>query len=93
MYILECIKKMSMTTTVKNAFMVLGIGAVAVVSLAAVVLTGLAVIGGFKDTGLVDNTSAAKFEAGLVIFGTFIGVIVIALVGIVIIMMFRKTDN
>ena len=80
-----------MESTVKTAFVVLGLGAISVVSLAAVVLTGLAVIGGFKDTGLIDNTSAAKFESGLVIFGTFIGVIVIALVGTVIIMMFKGT--
>ena len=81
-----------MTENVKSAFSALGIGAVAVVSLAAIVLTGIAVIGGFKDTGLVDNTTADKFIDGLAVFATFVGVIVIALVGIVIIMMFRKND-
>jgi len=88
----EIIKMADLKKTITSAFMVLGIGAVAVVSLAMIVLTGLAVIGGYKDTGLVSNTSADKFQSGLIIFGTFIGVLVIALVGVVIIMMFKNTD-
>ena len=64
--------------------------AVAVVGLSAVTLTGLAVISGFKDTGLVDNTTADAFTTGLAIFGTFMAVIVLALVGKIIIGLFRK---
>lgn len=64
--------------------------AIAVVGLAAVTLTGLAVVTGFKDTGLVDNTTADAFITGLAIFGTFMAVIVLALVGKIIIGLFQK---
>ena len=49
--------------------------------LAIVVVTAITVLSGFKDTGLVDNTVVDKFINGLAIFGTFIGVIVLAIVG------------
>jgi len=64
--------------------------AIAVVGLSAVTLTGLAVVSGFKDTGLVDNTTADAFITGLAIFGTFMAVIVLALVGKIIIGLFKK---
>ena len=63
--------------------------AIATVGLAAVTLTGLAVVQGYKDSGLVDNTTADKFIAGLAIFGTFLSVIVLSLVGKIIIGMFK----
>ena len=62
--------------------------AVAVVTLAAVVLVGIAVITGFKDTGQVNNTTANKFLTGLALFGTFMAVIVLALIGKIIIGLF-----
>jgi len=64
--------------------------AIAVVSLAAITLVGLAVINGFKDSGQVTNTTADLFINGLTIFGTFMAVIVLALVGKIIIGLFRK---
>jgi hypothetical protein len=64
--------------------------AVVVTALAVTVVTAIAVLGGFKETGLIDNDTVDKFIAGLVIFGTFIGVIVLALVGKIIIGMFYK---
>lgn len=64
--------------------------AMAVLGLSAVVLTALAVVNGFKDTGLVANATAEKFIAGLTIFGTFMAVIVLALVGKIIIGLFKK---
>ena len=64
--------------------------AIAVVGLSAVTLTGLAVVSGFKDTGLVDNTTADAFITGRAIFGTFMAVIVLALVGKIIIGLFKK---
>jgi hypothetical protein len=67
--------------------------AIAVVGLSAVTLTGLAVIGGFKDTNLVDNTTADNFTTGLAIFGTFMAVIVLALVGKIIIGLFTKSRD
>ena len=69
---------------------VMGAYAVAVVTLAIVTLMGIAVVNGFKTTGLVDNATADLFIGGLVIFGTFIGVIVIALVGKIVIGLFKK---
>lgn len=35
--------------------------AIAVVTLAVVTLMGIAVVNGFKDTGLVENTTADQF--------------------------------
>jgi hypothetical protein len=64
--------------------------AVAVVGLAAITLTGLAVVQGYEDTGLVDNTTADAFLAGLAIFGTFMAVIVLSIVGKIIVGMFKK---
>ena len=68
--------------------------AVAVLVLAAVVLTALAVVQGFKDTNLVDNTTADNFISGLGYYGTFIGIIVLAIIGKIIIGLFTKgKDN
>ena len=64
--------------------------AVAVTSLAVVDLMAIAVINGFKDTGLVDNSTADKFVTGLIIFGTFMGVLVLALVGKIILGLFTS---
>jgi len=63
--------------------------AAAIVGLSAVVLIGLAVVTGFKESLLVDNTTADKFIAGLAIFGTFLAIIVLALVGKIIIGLFK----
>lgn len=63
--------------------------AIAVVGLSAVTLTGLAVVGGYKATGLIDNTTADRFTAGLAIFGTFLAIIVLSLVGKVIVGIFK----
>lgn len=68
----------------------LGAYAIAVVVVAVVVIMGIAVLNGFKATGLVDNTTVALFVTGLVTFGTFIGLIVLALIGKVIIKMFKS---
>jgi len=67
----------------------LGGAAVVVISMATIVITGIAVIGGFKDTGLINNTTADLFITGLGIFGTFVGVLVLAIVGKTIIAMFK----
>ena len=66
--------------------------AIAVGALAAITLTTLAVVQGYKNTNLVDNTTADAFIAGLAIFGTFMAVIVLAIVGKIIIGLFKK-DN
>ena len=63
--------------------------AVAVVILAVVVVMGIAVLGGFKTTNLISNTTVDLFISGLVVFGTFIGIIVLAAIAKIIIKMFR----
>lgn len=63
--------------------------AIAIGALAVVVLTTLAVVSGFKDTNLVDNTTADRFVTGLTIFATFVGVIILALVGKVIVGLYK----
>ena len=64
--------------------------AIAVGALAVVDMTTIAVILGFKDTNLVDNTVADQFVAGLAIFATFIGVIILALIGKIIVGLFSR---
>lgn len=68
----------------------LQMAAVALATLAAVTLTGIAVVSGFKDTNLVDNTTADLFITGMTIFATFSSVIALALVGKIIVNIFRK---
>jgi len=68
----------------------LGGAAIAVGSLAIIDLMAIAVVTQFKATDLVDNATADKFITGLAIFGTFVGVVVIALVGKIVIGLFRK---
>jgi len=63
--------------------------AIAVVSLAVITIMGIAVLGGFKATFLISNATADAFTTGLAIFGTFIGVIILAIVGKVIMGLFK----
>lgn len=64
--------------------------AVGATGLAIVDLTGIAVINGYKSNGSVDNTTADLFVSGLVVFGTFLAIIVLALVGKIIMGLFTK---
>jgi hypothetical protein len=64
--------------------------AVAVVILAVVVVMGIAVLGGFKTTNLLSNSTVDLFITGLVTFGTFIGIIVLAAIAKIIIKMFKS---
>jgi len=66
--------------------------AVAVVSLSAAVLTGIAVVNGFKENAYIDNTTADYFVTGLTIFGSFLAIIVLALVGKIIVGLFRGSQ-
>ena len=69
---------------------VLSAAAIAVVVIATTVVLGIAILTAFKNTGLVDNTTVDLFITGLGVFGTFIGVIVIGVIGFVLIRLFRK---
>ena len=62
----------------------------ALVSLAAGVVMGIAVIGGFKDTNLVDNDVADNFITGLGVFGLFAGILALAVIGGVVVKFFRQ---
>ena len=72
--------------------------AVAILALSAVTLTALAIVTGYKNSGAlgagssggnVTNASADKFITGIAIFATFTAVIVLALVGKIIIGLFK----
>ena len=76
---------MAMDSTTKK-LVGLGIG---MGSLAATVLTTLAVITGFKDTGKIDNTTAALFVTAVGIIASFAAVIVLAYMGKIIYKMFN----
>ncbi len=75
-----------------NALKDLQASGIAVVSLAAIVLTGLAVVQGFKDSNTIDNATATKFITGLAIFGTFSTIIILAIIGKAIIGLFKRSD-
>ena len=62
----------------------MGAAAAAAVALAVVDLVGIAVVTQMKNNSLIDNTTADLFIDGLVIFGSFMGLIVIVLVGKVV---------
>ena len=66
--------------------------ATATVSLAIATLVGIAVISGFKDTLLVDNTTADNFITGLAIFGIFMAVITLTIVGKIILGLVKESD-
>jgi len=55
-------------------------------------MTTIAVVIGFKDTNLVDNATADKFVTGLTIFATFVGVIILALIGKIIVGLYKSSD-
>ena len=67
----------------------LGEYAIAVVVLAVIVVLGIAILGAFKATQLITNSTVDLFITGLITFGTFIGLIVLAAIGKIIIKMFR----
>jgi hypothetical protein len=61
----------------------------AITSLAVIDLTAIAVITQFKTSSLVNSTQADEFIAGLLIFGSFVGVLALGLIGKVIFDMFK----
>ena len=79
--------------------------AIAIMVLAVVSLISMAIIGAFKGltiatgysnvtnttiyTELVPNATADKFIAGIAYFGTFVGIIVLAIVGKILVGMFK----
>lgn len=81
----------------------LGYAAIAVVALAVIVVTGIAVLTGYTQVGtytvinntttifdpIIENATVQLFITGLKIFGTFIGVIVLAVIGKAIIKLFK----
>ncbi len=75
----------------ENSLSVMKVAAIAMGILAATVLTTLAVISGFKDTGLVTNTTADLFITGITIFATFSAVVVLGIMGKVVIGLFSST--
>lgn len=67
--------------------------AIVITSLAVVVLTGIAVINEYEQNENIDNTTAEDFVSGLTIFGGFIGVLVIAVIGKMIIGLWTTGGN
>lgn len=77
--------------------------AIAIGALAVVTLLGIAIVGGFKDSGALGNCSnssateystglcneADYFITGLAIFGTFVGVIILAIIGKIIVGLYK----
>jgi len=63
-------------------------GAMTLGGTAIVVIIVLAIIVGFQNTNLTDNTTAEAFITSLRIFGTFAGVVAIGLMGFGLFKMF-----
>ena len=74
----------------EKSLLLMGAAAVALVTLSAVTLTGIAVVSGFKDTGLVSNTTADLFITGLTIFASFSSVVALALIFIILAPLFSR---
>lgn len=68
----------------------LAAGGIAVVALSTVVLTGIAIITGYKQTLLVDNDTADDFIASLAIFGTFLSVVILGFMGKILVNLFKS---
>lgn len=66
---------------------------ISLVALAAITLTGIAIITGFKESGKVNNATADLFITGLTLFGTFSGIIVLAIIGKAIIGLFKAGED
>ena len=73
-------------------FKAMSSGALATVTLAVLSLVGIAVLTGFKTTGQVDNDVADDFIDGLAIFGTFMAIITLTLVGKIIIGLVKSEE-
>ena len=70
----------------------LGAAVLVIVGVAVTSVMGIAVLEGFKDTGQVDNTTADRFIAGVALVGSFISIIMLALIGKIVIGMFKGGD-
>lgn len=56
-------------------------GAQAVTTLAIIVVIAIAVLNQIKNAGLVENSSVDAFINGLLLFGTFLTLLVVVLIG------------
>ena len=81
-----------------TSFVKLGVAAIGLVTLSIVSLMGIAVLQGFEDAGVLtlenisgtmSNANVDNFIAGLAIFGTFSTILAIAIVGKLVIALFR----
>jgi len=69
---------------------VMSAAALATVTLAVTDLIGIAIVTQMKSNAYVDNTTADLFIAGLVVFGTFMSLITLVLVGKIILNLIRS---
>ena len=64
--------------------------AIATVSIAASTVLGIAILNGFKGAASgIDNATVDLFITGLAVFGTFMSIITLSLVGKTVIGLFR----
>lgn len=61
----------------------------AITGLAVIDLTAMAVITQFKTSSLINQTVADQFLTGLAVFGSFIGVLALGVIGQAIFEMFK----
>ena len=67
--------------------------AIATVSVAASTVLGIAILTGFKGAATgIDNTTVDLFITGLAVFGTFMSIITLSLVGKTVIGLFKSSD-
>ena len=69
--------------------------AVAIVSLAVLVIIGILTLEVIKDTNLMSstgNSTVDSFITGLTYFATFTGILVIGVIGKILIKMYRSDD-
>ena len=68
----------------------LGGSVIIIIAVAVASVMGIAVLQGFKDTNTVDNTTVDLFIAGIALVGSFIGIIMLAIIGKIVIGMFKN---
>jgi len=68
----------------------LGGSVLIIIAVAVASVMGIAVLQGFKDTNTVDNTTVDLFIAGIALVGSFIGIIMLAIIGKIVIGMFKN---
>ena len=74
----------------ENDLKVLAVSVTLAISVAVIAIVGIAILEGFKASGTVTNASVDPYITAIQVVGTFMTIIFLAIIGKVLIGMFRK---